>query len=51
MPDMAHHLFGSRQPRCAEQLQADLDAIDARRFEVLDFVALPSRPMSKVELS
>lgn len=34
-----------------EQLEADLTAIDPRWVEVLDFAALPSRPLSEAEFS
>jgi hypothetical protein len=32
-----------------EQLEADLTAIDPRRVQVLDFTALPSRPLPEAE--
>jgi hypothetical protein len=32
-----------------EQLEADLTAIDPRWVEVLDFAAVPSRPLSEAE--
>jgi hypothetical protein len=34
-----------------EQLQTDLTAIDPRWVEVLDFAALPSKPLSEAEFS
>jgi hypothetical protein len=34
-----------------EQLQSDLTAIDPRWIEVLDFAALPSKPLSEAEFS
>jgi hypothetical protein len=34
-----------------KQLEADLTAIDPRWVEVLDFAALPSRPLSEAEFS
>jgi hypothetical protein len=34
-----------------EQLEADLTAIDPSWIEILDFAALPSRPLSEAEFS
>lgn len=34
-----------------EQLEGDLMAIDPRWVEVLDFAALPSKPLSEAEFS